>query len=180
MDSKRVFYSLLERVGAEGNYQTLSLILWSAVMMTVGASSFINAFLFYEEGYNCPPEFGNECHEFICALPASQRSSYISPGFSSLANTFGDYRCEGQGTLENLQSLIYIGGLFGVFAGALLNQMIGKRTLLALSLVMNVLGLGIAVCGTNLTIAGAGLFLNFAAKAIQIEMIPCFISENVS
>lgn len=48
MDS-RVFYSILEKVGASGRYQTLSFVVWSLIMFVAGSSSFFNVFLFHQD-----------------------------------------------------------------------------------------------------------------------------------
>jgi len=77
MDSKRVFYSLLERVGADGQYQNISLIIWSLIYITVGASTFDTPFLFYSEKYLCPDSFNGNCHDYVCSLPAQDRSAFI-------------------------------------------------------------------------------------------------------
>jgi hypothetical protein len=64
------------------------------IMFVAGASSFFNAFLFYQDEYQCSNQ--TNCHTFVCALPPEQRSAYVNPEFTSLASKFGDYRCDGQ------------------------------------------------------------------------------------
>jgi hypothetical protein len=92
MDS-RAFYSVLEKVGANGRYQTLSLIIWSLIAFVAGSSSFFNVFLFYQDEYQCSSQ--TNCREYVCALPEDQRSAFVNPNFSSLASKFGDFRCSG-------------------------------------------------------------------------------------
>jgi hypothetical protein len=93
MESDRVFYSLLERVGGAGRYQTVSLVIMSSMMLIVGATSFFNVFLYYQEDYTCSDSSIN-CHQYVCSLPASERLSYVHEDFKSMASHFGDYRCE--------------------------------------------------------------------------------------
>ena len=115
----RVFYSILEKVGASGRYQTLSLVIWSLIIFVAGSTSFFNVFLFYQDEYQCSSELN--CHDYVCALPEDERYAFINPAFSSLASKFGDFRCSGSEELDKLQSFIYIGGILGVISGAYLS-----------------------------------------------------------
>jgi len=51
---ERIFYSVLEKVGAEGRYQVINQFIHCLYLLIAGASTFFNAFLFYEEPYQCP------------------------------------------------------------------------------------------------------------------------------
>lgn len=64
--------------------------------------------------------------------------------------------------------------------GAFINEVITKRMLLIVTVVANIVGLGIALLGNTLLIASIGLFINFAAGAVQFEIIQCYIIETVS
>jgi hypothetical protein len=116
----RIFYSILERVGGHGTYQTLSLAIWSVIILVAGSSSFFNAFLFYQDEYVCEGSV-SDCHAFVCSLPQQQRAAYLNSDFTSFVSKFGDYRCEGSEELNRVQSFIYIGGILGVISGAFLN-----------------------------------------------------------
>lgn len=45
---QRVFYSLLERVGGNGKYQTVALRVWSILMMIMSSTCFFLPFMFYQ------------------------------------------------------------------------------------------------------------------------------------
>lgn len=49
-----------------------------------------------------------------------------------------------------------------------------------LTVISNLIGLVIALLAPSLFVAAVGLFLNFAAKCIQMELIICFITEAVA
>jgi len=67
-----------------------------------------------------------------------------------------------------------------VIAGAFLNQKMSKRKLLIITVVANIAGIGLTIMSPTLFIAGIGLFINFAAKSIQIEVVTCYITETTS
>jgi hypothetical protein len=174
----RVFYSVLEKVGGNGRYQTWSLVIWCIIIMVAGSSSFFNAFLFYQEDYYCQDQL--DCHAYVCALPPEQRKAFVDPTFTSLASKFGDYRCGGEAELDRLQSFVYIGGIVGVIAGAFLSEVMTKKILMILTVGANLVGLVVVIIAPTLFVASIGLFVNFAAKCIQMEVIICFITEAVS
>ena len=64
--------------------------------------------------------------------------------------------------------------------GAFVNEIVTKRMLLILTTVANIVGLGMALVGQSMLISSIGLFVNFAAAAIQHEIIQCYIVETVS
>lgn len=51
---ERIFYSLLERVGGNGKYQTVMLGVWSILMAIVGSTGFFLPYVFYQGNYQCP------------------------------------------------------------------------------------------------------------------------------
>jgi hypothetical protein len=67
-----------------------------------------------------------------------------------------------------------------VIAGALLSEVITKRNLMLATVLVNISGLVIALVAPTLFTASVGLFINFAAKSIQMELIMCFITEAVA
>jgi len=62
-----------------------------------------------------------------------------------------------------------------VIAGAFLSQMMSKRKLMIITVVANILGIGLTMMSPTLFIAGIGLFINYAAKCIQTEVVTCYI-----
>jgi predicted MFS family arabinose efflux permease len=68
--------------------------------------------------------------------------------------------------LEEIQTFIYIGGLVGVMLGSYLNEFMGKRRLLIITVLLNIIGVGLKILANSLFLAAVGLFINFAAKNI--------------
>jgi len=62
-----------------------------------------------------------------------------------------------------------------VIAGAFLSQLMSKRKLMIITVAANIVGIGLTIMSPTLLIAGIGLFINFAAKCIQTEVITCYI-----
>lgn len=56
MANNRAFFDLIAKTGAAGKYQDISLVFWSLCLLTCGASTYFNAFLFFQEEYVCPQE----------------------------------------------------------------------------------------------------------------------------
>jgi hypothetical protein len=97
-----------------------------------------------------------------------------------MASHFGDYRCEeGTAFLDALQSFTYIGGVVGLIAGALINEILTKRQLLITTIVGHITGVLIAIFGPTIFVSSIGLFINIAAISIQMEIILCIITETV-
>jgi hypothetical protein len=96
-----------------------------------------------------------------------------------LVSDFGDYRCDGGLYIETLQSFIYIGGLFGLMAGAIFGEYFSKRQICIAIVCINIIGCSVAIFANSLMIASIGLFLNYAAKYVSTEIIPCIISDIV-
>jgi len=53
--------------------------------------------------------------------------------------------------------------------------MMSKRKLMIITVVANILGIGLTMMSPTLFIAGIGLFINYAAKCIQTEVVTCYI-----
>lgn len=177
MENKRAFYSVLERVGGRGEYQIFSLVLWSIIFMVSGSTGYFNPFLFYQSDYTCPD--AANCKQFVCSLRPAQRETFVDPSFTSLASKFGDYRCDGDSELQKLQSFIYIGGVFGMIAGIILNSYMTKKKVIILSVIAGTLGLGFTIMAPSIFLASIGLFVNYTAKCIQMELIVCSVTESV-
>lgn len=69
-----------------------------------------------------------------------------------------------------------MGGLLGSLAGAFLNEYMTKKSLLLLSVILNMAGILMSIFANSLFLASSGLFINYAAKVIQMEVIPCIIT----
>ena len=91
----RFFFSLLERAGIEGKYQTTLVVIMSFIGYLCGGLMLITSYLFYQDGYVCPAEFrGSKCFDYVCSLPAEERLPFVpEPTINTLGNKFGDYRC---------------------------------------------------------------------------------------
>ena len=55
----RLFFGLLERVGAKGRYQNLLLLVLCLINYLSGALTFMPSFLFYADPYTCPRTYRN-------------------------------------------------------------------------------------------------------------------------
>lgn len=64
--------------------------------------------------------------------------------------------------------------------GSFINEYISKKRLLLLTVILNIVGVAMAILGNSIYLASAGLFLNYSAKSIQPDVIPCIITETVS
>lgn len=64
--------------------------------------------------------------------------------------------------------------------GTFINEIITKRMIMIITVAINIIGLGITLFGGSLLVSSIGLFISFAACAIQLELIQCIIVETVS
>jgi hypothetical protein len=55
-----------------------------------------------------------------------------------------------------------------------------KKKIIILTVIANLLGFLLAILGSTLFMSTIGLFINYAAKSIQMEVIICIITETVS
>lgn len=79
-----------------------------------------------------------------------------------------------------MQSFIYFGGIVGVFLGSFITKYVTKKKMLVLTVIINIVGVVFTMFADTLFLAAIGLFLNFAAIYIQLEVIPCIITETVA
>jgi hypothetical protein len=61
-----------------------------------------------------------------------------------------------------------MGGIAGVLGGAILSSCLTKKVLFILTVLISMVGMCLSLFGGNLFMGSVGLFLNFAAKGIQI------------
>jgi len=66
-----------------------------------------------------------------------------------------------------------------VLAGAFLISCLTKKAIFILTTFMTIVGVSIALFSVNLYMGSVGLFINYACKCIQIELIYCYINETV-
>lgn len=179
MPDAGIFYSLMEKVGDNGPYQNLSLVFWSLLYLLVGATSFYNPYLFSTGNYICSNEgYGpKECDEYVCSLPLDQRNSFLDAEFSSLATDFGYNSCSSSSDLEKIQAIIYLGGLLSLLFSSVFSDLLSKKRLLLATLITSLIGLAITILSSSILVAGIGLFLNFAVKSMQAQLVTCFITE---
>jgi hypothetical protein len=50
----RIFFTILEKAGTSGDYQTVTTILWCLIGYLCGGLSLIIPFIFYQLPYHCP------------------------------------------------------------------------------------------------------------------------------
>lgn len=65
----RVFFSLMEKVGSEGKYQYLTVVIMCIISYLTGGLMLILPYLFYQDPYVCPSQSSTQCLEFVCTLP---------------------------------------------------------------------------------------------------------------
>jgi MFS transporter, putative metabolite:H+ symporter len=179
----RVFFAMLEKAGTAGRYQQVITLLWCLVGYLCGGLMLIIPYLFYQDPYDCSGKYpGADCQEYVCSLDASLRGDYLpAKSFSSLANEFGDFRCsEEKLQLDSIITVMYVGTVVGFLLLTLVGDLLGRKLLISLCMLLTVVGLTIAIFCSSLAMAGAGLFL--ATVGIQNAYNICFffIAETVS
>ena len=85
----------MEKAGLEGKYQNILVVVLSIISYLCGGLVLITPYLFYQDDYQCPSLAVSECFTYVCSLPLEQRQPFVpSPTIYSLANEFGDFRCD--------------------------------------------------------------------------------------
>ena len=100
---------------------------------------------------------------------------------TSLANHFGDYRCDKEKLkLDFIETMMYVGGVVGFLISAVIGDLFGRKVLIVGCMCLTVLGLVITIFCSSLTMAAAGLFI--ATVGIQDGFNICFyfLAETVS
>ncbi len=67
-----------------------------------------------------------------------------------------------------------------MISGAFLSEIMTKRKLMIVTVVTNLVGIVLVMFGPTLFVPAIRLFIHFAAKCIQMEVIICFITEAVA
>ena len=99
----------------------------------------------------------------------------------SLANKFGDFRCPNEKLqIDGIITLTYIGGIVGCFINSFIGDMIGRKSLLILSLLFNVLGLIVVIFSQSLIMATVGLFFVSIGSQNAFSVCFYFITETIS
>lgn len=60
-----------------------------------------------------------------------------------------------------------------------MSSCLSKRTILGLTSIISMIGVLMTFFSKNLYLGTVGLFINYACKCIQIEMVYCYINETV-
>lgn len=111
------------------------------------------------------------------------RSPFIpnNPTMISLANEFGDYRCDEEKLqLDFIITLMYVGNVVGFLGLTLVGDMFGRKNLMLGNLIICALGLAITIFCANLTMAGIGLFISTCGIQNAFNICFYYIAETVS
>lgn len=175
--SDRVYFSMLEKVGTLGRYQVLLMTFIFIVGMQASACFLVNPYLFYEQEFVCPADI-KDCREHVCALPDDLRAAFTPAPDArlSLANQFGDFRCEGAAFVTLLNTAIILGSVLGIFSAIFFTEWLGRRGTMAASLLLGVAGLAVAFIPSQ-TAAVAGVFLYGAGLDISYSCVFTFVTE---
>ena len=61
----------MEKVGVEGNYQTILSIILCLIGFITGGIVLVTPFLFYQDPYHCSNNLvGKQCLNYVCLLPS--------------------------------------------------------------------------------------------------------------
>ena len=80
-------------MGGQHRYQWLVTICMGVIAMSITMTSFLNPFLFHQTQYTCGSDI-TDCQAHVCSLLPEERSKFIPSYEKSMADSFGDYRCE--------------------------------------------------------------------------------------
>jgi MFS family permease len=168
---------MLEKVGTLGCYQILVILFIFIVGMQASACFLVNPYLFYEQEFACPPDI-KDCRTHVCQLPVELRPSYTPApdGRLSLANQFGDFRCEGSSFVTLLNTSIILGSVLGIFSAIFFTEWLGRRGTMVACLLLSVLGLCICFISSQ-TAAVVGVFLYGAGLDIGYSCVFSFVTE---
>jgi MFS family permease len=150
------------------------------VGMQASACFLVNPYLFYEQPFDCAPDI-QDCKQHVCQLPLELRAPYTPApdGRLSLANQFGDFRCEGASYVTLLNSSIIIGSVIGTFAAVLFTEWLGRKGTSVFSLIVSLVGLGLVNISSQ-TAAVIGVFLYAGGLIIAYCTAFSFVTEFFS
>lgn len=83
--------------GTMGKYQIIAVTIMCVLGYLTGGLMLITPYIFYQDPYQCPDSIpGSNCFDYVCSLPLDVRAAFIpaNPTIDSLANKFGDFRCD--------------------------------------------------------------------------------------
>jgi hypothetical protein len=178
-EDNRVFYQLQQRVGMHGRYQLWSKVIWFILCVISGSMSYFLPFLFYQGTYSCPTDFPSDCREYVCAQPREFRQAFMQLSIPSMIQDHGEFLCEEEQTLNNIQALIFSGLLLGNFMSTVLLRIMRKKYILIICTFLLALGLLIMLYSPGLMLAGFGAFIIEAFAGVPFELALCFVSETV-
>jgi MFS family permease len=150
------------------------------VGMQASACFLVNPYLFYEQPFDCAPDI-QDCKQHVCQLPLELRAPYTPApdGRLSLANQFGDFRCEGASYVTLLNSSIILGSVIGIFSAIFFTEWLGRKGTMVVSLILSLIGLGVIYIYSQ-TAAVIGVFLYGAGLDIAYSSVFTFVTEFFS
>jgi MFS family permease len=180
----RVFSRLMDKVGAEGLYQRVTLVFWCVCSYLCTGLLLMKPFLFFEEPYLCPASLNLDaqgCFDYVCTLPKDQRLSFIpNISISSLANQLGDFRCNVEAAELSLAvSFIYANGMCAYFVLSLVGDYLGRKRQILIGLFLTSGGITLAFFSESLAMAAVGIFFALAGTQWFSSGSFFYISETV-
>lgn len=172
---------MLSRVGNNGLYQKVALLIILGIC-TIGSSSFfVNTYLFYQNPYLCNGVQSAQCTQHVCSLPPEKRVNYESPqAIYSLGNEKSHYFCSGEGTVTFMQEGLLFGGSIGVVAVVLFSDAIGRKMTILASMIMAFFGILISILAPLTSVKFLGLLMWGAGADISFAIAASSITEVVA
>ncbi len=91
----------------------------------------------------------------------------------SIANHYGDYRCNNEANeLNFLIFIMYLGHVIGQIASALIGDVFGRKTLMIMSLTLTVIGMISAVLSPIILVSIISMFITIFGISIAFNL--CF------
>ena len=174
----------MEKVGTIGRYQFTTFAIWCVLVYMAGGLTLMIPFLFYQDKYICEESLSDKaCIDYVCGSPESSRADFLpeSITINSLANEFGNYRCEPEKSfLTTIITIMYAGALLGVFFMALAGDLLSRITLILLNLFMMIVGIAMTAWCANLWMAGIGICLCVFGGKNNFNLSVIFVTETTS
>ena len=100
-------------------------------------------------------------------------------GRLSLANQYGDFRCEGSDYVTLLNGSIILGSVIGIFSAIFFTEWIGRKSTMIFSLFLGIIGL-LSIYFWDKDVAVVGVFLYGAGLDIAYSCVFTFVTEFFS
>ena len=87
------YFDLIEKVGSNGKYQKILLVIFALIWYVTGNLLLSTAFLYLNPSFDCSGSglLTDSCYDYVCSLSPDQWEEYVagdSNKFKSLANSF--------------------------------------------------------------------------------------------